>query len=117
MITEGAIYNPYFVYGILENEYRMLLDSDWLFSYDPMINVFAESVNSDRVGYAIYGHELYLLPCGNFETLTQNQKDSVDRLYNILCEHYEITGGRKPRLGYFLAINGNYEFPHQKYTP
>ena len=113
----NASYNPYLVYGVLESETDMLLDDDWLFSYDPMINMYAEYVSADCIKRGIYGHDLYLRPDGTLETLTENQKDSVDRLYNILCEYCEARGVRKPQLGYFLAINGNYQYPEQRYTP
>lgn len=113
-----SCYDSYLVYGIMESDRSMVLDDEWFSENYPNLGMFASDVVRNTMGNAVYGTSVGICEAtGQVNPPTAESKAEVDRLYEILCQHCEVEGWPKPRLGYFLVISGDYEKDHSEYVP
>eukprot|EP00557_Chaetoceros_sp_GSL56_P011530 CAMPEP_0176487150 /NCGR_PEP_ID=MMETSP0200_2-20121128/5963_1 /TAXON_ID=947934 /ORGANISM="Chaetoceros sp., Strain GSL56" /LENGTH=183 /DNA_ID=CAMNT_0017883929 /DNA_START=89 /DNA_END=640 /DNA_ORIENTATION=- len=144
-------YDPYVVYGVMEGTRSKLLDENWLddkFCSDinPDLRIMASDVVRGIMGNAVYGFVVELdSATGQVQQqVTEEQKQCIQTLYEILSNHWDTVGKNMihredwgamtsqeqqelqdkvncmmPKMGYFLAVAGDYdtETEHETYIP
>lgn len=113
-----SCFDAYCVYGVMEGDRNMALDSSWLEEHFPYFYTYASDVVRNYRGNAVYGICVGICQETGQAIASDEKKESVQRLYTILCEYCEKSGHDKPSLGYFLVVSGDYETSDQEeYVP
>lgn len=106
------------VYGIMEADRFMVIDTEWLEDEFPSLGMFASDVVRNTMGNAVYGTIVDISQAtGRANPPTNDYKTEVEHLYDILYRHCSLEEWDPPSLGYFMVISGDYEKDHNEYIP
>ncbi len=109
------------VYGIWDRlyNYEEMLNSMWLDETFPYIGTYFGGVSDGGFGTPIYGVKLKLSEeTGLLSGLTDEKRQSVNKLYSILLKHHQRHGSRQlPKVGYYAVINDINGYLDNHYKP
>lgn len=109
-------FDAYLVYGVMDVD-GMLLEEDWLCEKFPGMERYASSVVRGHMCSAVYGYMIGISETGD-ASVSEETRNEIKELYDILCKYHEKETDDKPTLGYHLVISGDYETEeHSEYNP
>ncbi len=112
-----SCYDAYVVYGVMEGDRNTVLDREWLDTHFPNMSIYASDVVRNTMGNAVYGCTVHLCIMSGHANVTDEVKEDVQKLYDLLCKHCKESGQSEPMMGYFTAVSGDYEEDHDVYAP
>ncbi len=104
----GTAY-PFIIYGFTEDSRDSILDSNNLEELG--LSMFAIDVVRNYLGEAVYGIECeFCNETGKVVPPNKIDKKKVKDFYKLFMEYHEAKGKpRDSKLGYYLAVGGDYE--------
>ncbi len=109
--------NPVLVYGVMDIDYTVTLDEDWLQQNFPDMDVYTNEIVDEMQSISIYGYELQLNEkTGEVSKVSDAQKEQVQKLYEILQKYHAESKG-EPEIGYFTALAGECDSDQNEYNP
>lgn len=113
-----SCYDSYVVYGICENNYKLILDSEILENLEQYdIRLYAKEVVRNHICSAVYGYTLSVdVTTGMLAQVPVDVKQILETLHQRMLLYHGDSN--KPILGYFTVVVGDYDTnEHHTYKP